>query len=125
VRAVFQLILLGALATPADAQSFELLGYAGELGEWELTATVTGKTQYQATEFSGQLMMKHVGICTQEGPEEKSGEIRIQISQPSRMSATLLFDGVECTYAGHLSDAYKGAMRCPDRRAVPLIIWLK
>jgi hypothetical protein len=125
VRAVFQLILLGALATPADAQSFELLGYAGELGEWELTATVTGKTHNQANEFSGQLMMKHVGICTQDGPEEKSGEIRIQISQPSRMSATLLFDGVECTYAGQLSDAYKGAMRCPDRRAVPLIIWLK
>jgi hypothetical protein len=125
VRAVFQLILLGALVTPADAQSFELLGYAGELGEWELTATVIEKVRNQANEYSGQLMMKHVGICTQEGPEEKSGEIRIQISQPSRMSATLLFDGVECTYAGHLSDAYKGAMRCPDRRAVPLIIWLK
>jgi hypothetical protein len=125
VRAVFQLILLGALVTPADAQSFELLGYVGELGEWELTATVIEKVRNQANEYSGQLMMKHVGICTQEGPEEKSGEIRIQISQPFRMSATLLFDGVECTYAGHLSDAYKGAMRCPDRRAVPLIIWLK
>jgi hypothetical protein len=43
VRAVFQLILLGALATPAGAQSFEVLGYAGELGEWELTALVTEK----------------------------------------------------------------------------------
>ena len=125
MRAAFQLILLGALATPADAQSFEVLGYAGELGEWELTATVTGKTPNQANEFFGQLMMKHVGICTQDGPEEKSGEIRIQISQASRMSATLSVDGVECTYAGQLSDAYKGAMRCPDRRAVPLIIWLK
>jgi hypothetical protein len=125
VRAVFQLILLGALATPADALSFEVLGYAGELGEWELTATVTEKVRNQANEYSGQLMMKHVGICTQDGPEEKSGEIRIQISQASRMSATLSFDGVECTYAGQLSDAYKGAMRCPDRRAVPLIIWLK
>jgi hypothetical protein len=125
VRAVFQLILLGALATPAGAQSFEVLGYAGELGEWELTATVTGKTVNQVNEFSGQLMMKHVGICTQDGPEEKSGEIRMQISQASRMSATLSFDRVECTYAGQLSDAYKGAMRCPDQRAVPLIIWLK
>jgi hypothetical protein len=115
VRAVFQLILLGALATPADAQSFELLGYAGELGEWELTATVTEKMQNQADEFLGQMMMKHIGICAQDGPEEKSGEIRIQISQAYRMSATLSFDGVECTYAGQLSDAYKGAMRCPDR----------
>jgi hypothetical protein len=125
VRAVFQLIVLGALATSAGAQSFEVLGYAGELGEWELTATVAGKTANQGNEFSGHLIMKHVGICTQDGPEEKSGEIRMQISQASRMSATLSFDGVECTYAGHLSDVYKGAMRCPDRRAVPLIIWLK
>ena len=125
MRAVFHLILLGALATPADALSLEVLGYAGELGEWELTATVTEKMQNQADEFSGQVLMKHVGICTQDGPEEKYGEIRIQISQTSRMSATLSFGGVECTYAGHLSGAYKGAMRCPDRRAVPLIIWLK
>ena len=82
--AVFQLILLGALATSAGAQSFEVLGYAGELGEWELTATVTGNTLNQTNEFSGQLMMKHVGICTQDGPEEKSGEIRMQILQASR-----------------------------------------
>ncbi len=123
MRAVFQLILLGALSTPAGAQSLEVLGYAGELGEWELTATVTRKASDR--EFSGQLMMKHIGICTQDGPEEKSGEIRLQISQPSsRVSATLSFDGVECTYAGQLSDAYKGAMRCPHRRAVPLVIWL-
>ena len=60
MRAVFQLILLGALTTPAGAQSLEVLGYAGELGEWELTATVTRKTSDR--EFSGQLMMKHIGI---------------------------------------------------------------
>ena len=76
MRAVFQLILLGALSTPAGAQSLEVLGYAGELGEWELTATVTRKASDR--EFSGQLMMKHIGICTQDGPEEKSGEIRLQ-----------------------------------------------
>ena len=45
VRAIFQLIVLGALATPAGAQSLEVFGYAGVLGEWELTASVTGKRQ--------------------------------------------------------------------------------
>ena len=42
VRAALQLALLGALATPAVAETREVLGYAGVLGEWELTANVTG-----------------------------------------------------------------------------------
>ena len=41
------------------------------------------------------------------------------------MKATLLVDGVECTYSGRLSDSYTGTMNCPDRRAVPLRLWLK
>ena len=41
MRALLLLIMLGALATPAQAQSRQVIGYAGVLGEWELTATVT------------------------------------------------------------------------------------
>ena len=40
MRALFLLIILGALSTPAQAQSLQVIGYAGHLGEWELTATV-------------------------------------------------------------------------------------
>src|SRR5215510_4973724 len=124
VRAVFQLILLGALATPAAAEPLQIIGYAGVLGEWELTASVTGNDSTK--DFVGSLTMTHVGICTVDGPEEKKGEIRFQISQPSsRMSATLLVDGVECTYSGRLSDFYSGFMSCPDGRSVPLKLWLK
>ena len=32
------------------------------------------------------------------------------------MKATLLIDGVECTYSGSSSDSYSGMMSCPDRR---------
>ena len=70
--------------------------------------------------------MKHIGICTQDGPEEKTGEIRFQISAlSSRLNATLLVDGVECTYSGALSDPYSGMMACPDGKAVPLKLWLR
>jgi hypothetical protein len=123
-RAIFLLLMLGALATPANAQSIEVLGYAGVLGEWELTASVTGNDNKQV--YSGPLTMTHVGICTVDGPEEKKGEIRLQVSQSSsRLSATLLVDGVTCTYTGHLSDSYTGVMDCPNRSPVPLNIWLK
>jgi hypothetical protein len=41
VRAVFLPIVLGILASPASAQSLQVVGYSGYLGEWELTAAVT------------------------------------------------------------------------------------
>ena len=41
MRAFFLPIVLSALATPAVAQSLQVVGYSGHLGEWELTATVT------------------------------------------------------------------------------------
>jgi len=91
-----------------------------------LTAAVTEKVSSQTKEYSGPLTMKHVGLCTQDGPEEKTGEIRFQISALSaRLNATLSVAGVECTYSGRLSDSYDGTMNCPDREAVPLKLWVK
>lgn len=125
MRALF-LLLAGALTAPAQAQSLEVVGYAGVLGEWELTATVTEKARLWSKEFSGPLSMKHVGICTQDGPEEKTGEIRFQISAlSSQLDATLLVEGVSCTYSARSSDPYSGLMACPDREAVPLKLWVK
>jgi hypothetical protein len=126
VRALLLLFALGAVTPPAQAQSLQVVGYAGVLGEWELTATVTEKARLWSKEFSGPLSMKHVGICTQDGPEEKTGEIRFQISaSSSQLDATLLVEGLACTYSARLSDPYSGLMACPDREAVPLKLWLK
>lgn len=125
VRALL-LLLAGAFAAPAQAQSLQVVGYAGVLGEWELTATVTERTRLWSREFSGPLSMKHVGICTQDGPEEKTGEIRFQISAlSSQLDAMLLVEGVSCTYSARSSDPYSGLMACPDREAVPLKLWVK
>ena len=124
MRTIFQLAVLGALATPAGAESLEVLGYAGVLGEWELTASVTGNDNTKA--YSGPLTMTHVGICTVDGPEEKKGEIRFRLSESSsRIQATLLVDGTECSYSARLSDFFAGSMNCPNRPAVPLKLWVK
>ena len=127
MKALLLLVLAGALATPVQAKSLQLVGYAGVLGEWELTATVTEKANLLSKEFSGPLSMKHVGICTQDGPEEKTGEIRFQISAlSSQLDAILLVEGQECSYSARSSsDPYSGLMTCPDREAVPLKLWLK
>jgi hypothetical protein len=126
VRAFFLPSVLCALATPAGAQSLQVIGYSGYLGEWELTATVTENVSGHTKEYSGPLTMKHVGVCTQDGPEEKTGEMRFQISaSSSQLNGTFSVAGVECTYSGRLSDSYTGTMDCPDRQAVPLKLWLK
>jgi hypothetical protein len=119
------LVALALLSAPALARSLEVVGNAGHLGEWELSATLT-QTGPDKERFSGPFSMTHVGMCTQDGPERKSGEIRLErLESSSRLRATLLVDGVECTYAGTLSGSYSGLMNCPDRRPVPLIMWVK
>ena len=126
MRALLLLIMLGSLATPAQAQSRQVIGYAGVLGEWELTATVTENASRRTKDFSGPLTMTHVGLCTQDGPEKKTGQIRLQLSSsPSRLNASILVAGVVCSYSGRLSDFYTGMMTCPDREAVPLKLWVK
>jgi hypothetical protein len=126
VRAFFLPIVLGLLATPVSAQSLQVVGYSGYLGEWELTATLTETASGHIKEYSGPMTMKHVGVCSQDGPEEKTGEMRVQISaSSSKLNATLSVAGAECTYSGRLSDSYTGTMHCPDRQAVPLKLWLR
>ena len=113
-----------------EAETLQVLGQAGVLGEWELTANISptdkgvGKL-FLDKSFSGPLLMKHVGICSVDGPEQKTGEIRLQILGSSRVKATLVVEGVTCTYAGRKLDSYSGVLRCPNQRDVPLLIWLK
>ena len=123
MKAFLVSIVLGALTIPAGAESLQVIGYSGHLGEWELTATVTGIAS-QPKEYAGPLTMKHVGLCTQEGPEEKTGEIRLHILGP-QLDAVLSIAGVTCGFGGRLSDAYNGTLSCADREAVPLKLWVK
>jgi len=118
-------LALTGLCAAARAETLEVTGYAGVLGEWEITASVTPIGSAGKKEFGGPLKMRHVGYCTQEGPEERTGEIRLSLTGSSRLTATLLVNGVECSYSGRQSDTYNGSLKCPDRRAVPLTLWLK
>jgi len=122
---------LGAIALCLSHVSklgaMEFLGQAGVLGEWELTGNLTEGGSGPRKEFSGPLKMKHVGICTQDGPEERAGEIRLQLAArpESRVTAQLLLDGVPCTYSARKTHAYEGTMSCAGRAPVPLLVWLK
>jgi hypothetical protein len=123
--------LLGAIALclfhVPRLGAMELLGQAGVLGEWELTGNLTEGGSGPRKEFSGPLKMKHVGICTQDGPEERAGEIRLQLADgsESRVTAELMLDDVRCTYSARKTRAYEGTLSCAGRAPVPLLVWLK
>ena len=118
------LLTMSVVANTAQAQPLNVLGQLGVLGEWELTADVTA-TDAARKEFSGPLLMRHVGLCTQDGPEEKKGELRLKLTRASQVEATLAVAGVTCTYQGRKDLNYSGTMRCPGQRDVPLLLWLK
>ena len=118
-------VMLGVVATSAPARALEVAGFSGFLGEWEVTATVTEIASGRTRDYRGPLVMKHVGLCTQGGPEEKTGEMHLHISASSQLNATLSVPGTECTASGPLSDSYNGTMTCSDRQVIPLRLRIK
>jgi hypothetical protein len=127
---VLPLIAVGVAAAwalvrvPSGPQSLDITGYSGRLGEWELTAALARTDN--ADQLAGPLTMRHVGICTIEGPEERNGEMRVRLSMvSSHVVATIVVDGVECSYRGRLSESSSGQLVCPDRRPVPISLWTK
>jgi hypothetical protein len=123
IASIRSVSLIAALAAASSVQALELIGQAGVLGEWEMTANLTATGGKQ--EFAGPITLKHTGICTTDEPETRTGDIRIRMVSVSHVRATLTIDGSPCTYSAIKSDAYVGTMSCRDRRDVPLRLWLK
>ena len=105
-------------------KSSDVTGVMGNIGEWEVTAALArnGDTR----ELSGPMKVTHIGWCSQDGPLEKTGELQIKVARlSSSITAKVRLDGVECDYAGALSDAYIGMMACPGQRPVRLLLWIR
>ena len=90
------------------------------MGEYELSSSVSEHVANGKKEFSGPLIIKHVGLCTRDGPKETIGQISFRWIGSSRIAATLLFEGSECTYQGVLSETYHGFMDCAGNTSLPL-----
>ena len=80
MRAVVWGMVLFGLAGPSGAQTRSVTGQTGILGEWELTATVAEQGDGAGRRWTGPLSLRHVGFCSADGPEEKTGELRLSVS---------------------------------------------
>ena len=125
MRPVSFLLVLSSIAV-ARAEPLQIHGTTGYVSEYELSGSVSEQELNGIVEFSGPLTVRHVGLCTHDGPKETVGEIRFEPSKSSsRMTATLNFDGSKCTYDGTLSESYHGFMDCGRGGSVPLSLWTK
>src|SRR4051812_1759827 len=120
--ALVPLIVAGA----ALGEPLSVSGTAGFLSEWQFSGSVSGTAA--ADEFTGSLAMKHIGLCTHDGPDERTSEIRLRLIGPrpwsakSKVQATFVLDGATCTLSGRLSGTYSGIMDCVGTKGVPVTL---
>jgi hypothetical protein len=125
--------ILVVVAGAASAQPLTVSGTAGYLSEWQLSGNVT-ETPSEG-EFTGPLAMRHIGLCSRDGPEEKVTEIKLRMtgSKPrsqipvpwSQVQATFIMDGATCTLSGRFSGTYTGFMDCAGAKGVPVTLSVK
>ena len=41
------------------------------------------------------------------------------------MKASLVINGVTCSYDGRKKDPYQGTLSCPGKRDEPLLLWVR
>ena len=126
MRPVSFLLTLAILAVPAGAEPLQIHGTTGYAGEYELSGSVSEQDLNGKREFSGPLTVRHVGLCTHDGPKETVGEIRFELAKSSSsITATLDFQGSKCAYKGVLSESYHGFMDCGREGSLPLKLWTR
>jgi hypothetical protein len=119
MRALLSAILVCAGAPAALAQSYSASGQVGYLQEWEMKASLAKTVIGKNADFYGPVTLRHVGLCSVNGVEEKSGTMRLTVVR-SRVEGTLAIEGDSCRIVATERQSYSGLMTCRDGQAVPI-----
>jgi hypothetical protein len=121
MRALLSAVWMCVGAAIAPAQPYSASGQVGYLQEWELKATLARTASGGKVEYSGPLTLRHVGLCSVNGVEEKSGELRLTVSRRAAgIEGTLAMDGDTCRIVASPSPSYSGLMSCRNAQGVPI-----
>jgi hypothetical protein len=125
-------VFLVGVAGAVSAQPLTVSGVAGYLSEWQLSGSVT---ETAGGEFTGPLAIKHIGLCSHDGPQEEVTEIRLRttgfdprsrVPAPwSQVQASFIMEGVTCAFGGRFSGTYTGFMDCAGAKGVPVTLSVK
>jgi hypothetical protein len=121
VRALISAIWIGAGAGSVMAQSYSVNGQVGYLGEWEMKANLAKTITGSGVSYDGPVTLRHVGLCSVNGPEEKSGVVRLMVSRKtSAVEGTLAMKDDACRIAASASKPHSGLLNCRDGQGVPI-----
>jgi hypothetical protein len=119
MRALLSAVLMFAGAPVALAQSYSASGQVGYLQEWEMKASLAKTVTGSGQDFYGPVTLRHVGICSVNGAEEKSGVVRLTVSR-SGIEGTLAMEDDSCRIVASSSRSYSGLLSCRDGQSVPI-----
>jgi hypothetical protein len=107
------------IAAGVGAEPYAANGQVGYLQEWELKASLARTVLGGRIEYSGPVTLRHVGLCSVNGVEEKSGNIRLTMSRaPGAAEGTLAMEGDNCRIVA--TQAYSGLLTCRNGQGVPI-----
>jgi len=119
IRAIVSAILLCAGAPAALAESYLASGQIGYLQEWELKGSLAMITTRGGADYSGPVTLRHVGLCSANGTEEKPGVMHLNVS-PSHLEGTLTIDDDTCYISASATASYTGLLSCRNGQGVPI-----
>lgn len=120
-RALASAIWIGAGAAGAMAQSYSVNGRVGYLQEWEMKANLAKTATSSGVNYDGPVTLRHVGLCSVNGIEEKSGVVRLTVlRRTSAVEGTLAMKDDTCRIAASASKPYSGLLNCRDGQGVPI-----
>lgn len=109
------------VATRAGAEPYAASGQVGYLQEWELKASLARSVSGGRIEYSGPVTLRHVGLCSVNGVEEKSGKLRLTMSRvPGAAEGTLAMEGDSCRITAAQAPSYSGLLTCRNGQGVPI-----
>jgi hypothetical protein len=117
--AVVSAILICAGIPMALAQSYSASGQIGYLQEWEIKGDLARTTTRSGADYSGPVTLRHVGLCSTDGVEEKSGMVQLKVLS-SRLEGTLAMDDDNCKIVASASSSYSGLLSCRNGQGVPI-----
>jgi hypothetical protein len=121
VRALISAIWIGAGAGSVMAQSYSVSGQVGYLQEWEIKANLAKTITGSGVNYDGPVTLRHVGLCSVNGVEEKSGVVRLTVSRrASSVEGTLSLKDDICRIAASASKPHSGLLNCRDGQGVPI-----
>src|SRR5271166_4984486 len=85
---IFVVSVSALAASAADARSLQIHGVTGYLSEYDLSASVSGEDSKGKEELSGPLNIKHVGLCTHNGPDEMLSYLKLEFVKASGHSCS-------------------------------------